>query len=99
MAKVRLKYNPTGMWEVRRLPGVIGRLEAEGRKRLDAANSSLEEGEGYLMSSGQGRPGPPPKGSKGKGFQGRWAVRIYTATNHAKRSNAIHNTLVRLLGP
>lgn len=88
MTSVRFKYRRGALFDVRRLPDVVARLEAEGRQRLNSANATLPDAEGYRMSSKQGRKNP----------QGRWAVRIYTASNHAKRSNARHNTLVRLLG-
>ena len=89
MSSVRFKYRPGALFDIRRLPAVVERLEVEGRNRLKSANRTLPNGEdGYRMSSRQGRKNP----------QGRWAVRIYTASNHAKRSNARNNTLVRLLG-
>lgn len=97
MAKIRIKYRPTAHLELRTLPGVVNALESHGRRILDAANATLPEGVGYRMSSKRGRKGRSPSG-RGKGFQGRWAVRIYTSSNHAKYSNAKHNTLVRLLG-
>ena len=89
MTSIRMKYRPGALFDIRRLPEVVARLEYEGRNRLSAANRTLSDGEdGYRMSSKQGRKNP----------QGRWAVRIYTASNRAKRSNARNNTLVRLLG-
>lgn len=86
MAKVRFKTNLSAHYEVRRMPALVAFLEQEGTDIMESANDTLDE-EGYRMSSGQGRKKP----------QGRWAVRVYTVTNHAKRSNAINNTLVRLL--
>lgn len=97
MAKPRIKYRPGAFFEIRTLPGVAAALEAHGRRITDAANATLAEGVGYRMSSRKGRKGPSPTG-RGKGFQGRWAVRVWTSSNHAKYSNAKHNTLVRLLG-
>jgi hypothetical protein len=85
---VRVKINNQAMYDLRRSPAVVGFLEGKGELVVDAANESLPEGEGYRMSSSQGRKNP----------QGRWAVRVYTSSNHAKRSNAIHNTLLRALG-
>lgn len=98
--KLDIRYKMSGWYEMRRLPGVVSILEAKGKAIMDAANSTLPEGEGYRMSSSQGQKGPRPPGSRGsgKGYQGRWAVRVYTASHHAKRSNARRNTLVRLLG-
>lgn len=88
MSKVRFKYRPGAQYDLRRMPELVALLEEEGRSRLNDANSTMPNGRGYAMSSKQGSKRP----------QGRWAVRIYTLTNHAKRSNAKHNTLVRLLG-
>ncbi len=88
MTDVRVKISNKAMYDLRRSPGVVGFLEGKGEMVVDAANESLPEGEGYAMSSSQGRRNP----------YGRWAVRVYTSSNHAKRSNAIHNTLIRALG-
>lgn len=97
--KLDIRYKLSGWYDVRRMPKLVELLESEGKRIVDAANATLPEGEGYMMSSSQGRKGPRPKNSKGrgKGYQGRWAVRVYTASNHAKRSNAVHQTLVNLL--
>ena len=84
---VRLKFKKNGMYELRRASGVIGFLEGKGELVVDAANETLPEGKGYRMSSSQGAKRP----------YGRWAVRVYTSSNHAKRSNAIRNTLLRAL--
>jgi len=87
MAKVRFRPNIPGFYDARRMPTLITLLESHGKRMMDAANDSLPEREGYEMSSGQGRKRP----------QGRWAVRVYTVTNHAKRSNAANNTLTSVL--
>jgi hypothetical protein len=87
-SSVRLKYKQNAMYEVRRAPEVVALLEEQGERVAEAANSTLPEGVGYRMSSSQGRKNP----------QGRWAVRVYTSSDHAKRSNAINNTLLRALG-
>lgn len=85
--EVRLKVNRNAMFELRRAPAVVDFLEGKGELVVDAANETLPEREGYRMSSSQGRKNP----------QGRWAVRVFTSSNHAKRSNAINNTLLRAL--
>lgn len=87
MPKIRFKTDIAGFYDVRRMPKLIDLLESHGKSIMDGANDTLPEGEGYRMSSGQGRKKP----------QGRWAVRVYTASNHAKASNARRNTLVSLL--
>ena len=87
MSNVRLKWNRKAMYELRSAPQLVDYLEAMGALVRDEANQTLPEGVGYRMSSGQGRRNP----------QGRWAVRVFTSSDHAKRSNAVHNTLLRLL--
>ena len=84
---VRFTWKRGALYELRSEPGVVDYLEAMGASVVDDANDTLPEGEGYRMSSRQGRKRP----------QGRWAVRVYTASTHAKRSNAVHNTLTRLV--
>lgn len=84
---VRVKFNRNGMYQLRSAPDVRRFLEAIGTDLRDTANETLDERVGYELSSRQGRKNP----------QGRWAVRVYTSSNHAKRSNAIHNTLLRVL--
>lgn len=84
---VRLKFKRNGMYDIRRSPGVIGFLEGKGELVVDAANETLDERKGYRMSSSQGARRP----------YGRWAVRVFTSSNHAKRSNAIRNTLIHVL--
>lgn len=88
MADIRIKWKRDAMYELRRAPKVVDFLEEMGTQLCEEANQTLPENVGYRMSSGQGRRNP----------QGRWAVRVYTSSNHAKRSDAIHNTLVRILG-
>lgn len=87
MSEVRLKIKTGAMYELRRAPGVVGFLEGKGELVADAANQTLPEGEGYRMSSSQGQRRP----------YGRWAVRVFTSSNHAKHSNAVHNTLLQAL--
>lgn len=84
---INLKWSNKSFFDLRRDPAVIKELERRGRQIVDAANRTLDEGRGYRMSSAQGRKKP----------QGRWFVNIYTASNHAKYSNAKHNTLIRVL--
>lgn len=95
MAGVRFKWNENAFYDVRRSTKVVSALQNLGSRIVDDANATLKEGQGYRMSSRQGRKGPSPTG--GPGYQGRWAVRVVTASDHAKRSNAKHNTLIKLL--
>jgi hypothetical protein len=85
MRNVRVELNAA--YDLRRAPKVIAKTESIGKRVLDGANATLAEGEGYAMSSVQGK----------KRNKGRWAVRVYTRSNHAKNSNAKHNTLLRLI--
>lgn len=88
MSNVRLKFKRQAFYDLRRASGVVDFLESEGKSLVDDANGTLPERVGYRMSSSQGAKRP----------QGRWAVRVYTSSNHAKASNAKHNTLMKLLG-
>ena len=87
MGKVRIKFKQGAQYDLRRDPAVIDFLERIGTDIVDSANETLPEGVGYRMSSSQGAKRP----------YGRWAVRVFTSSNHAKNSNAMHNTLLRLL--
>jgi hypothetical protein len=100
MNKNDIKWRNAGFYQLRRSPAVIKELERRGRQIVNAANKSLAENSvgsrvragriskvGYRMSSFQGR----------KVKQGRWFVQVYTSSNHAKHSDAKHNTLVRVL--
>ncbi len=86
MADYTIKWKDSGFYKIRSAPGVIADLEQRGRRVLDAANDTLAEKRGYRMSSFQGKRKP----------YGRWFVQVYTSSNHAKRSNAIRNTLLRV---
>lgn len=87
MPDVRFKWNERSFYELRRSTKVVSALQNMGSRIMNAANETLPEKDGYRMSSQQGRRNP----------QGRWAVRVYTQSTHAKRSNARHNTLLRVL--
>lgn len=84
---MNLKWNRKAFYDLRRDPAVVRELQSRGRRVLNAANASLPEKQGYRMSSFQGKRKP----------QGRWFVQIYAASNHAKRSDARRNTLLRVL--
>lgn len=100
MSNVVLKWKDSSFYKLRNSPGVVKELERRGRQIAAAANRTLAENSvgarvrdrrmskvGYRMSSFQGRRAP----------QGRWFVNVYTASRHAKYSDAKHNTLVRVL--
>lgn len=83
---MQFKWRNKGFHELRSHPNLVADLERRGRRITDDANATLREGRGYRMSSFQGRRKP----------YGRWFVQVYTSSDHAKRSNAKHNTLQRL---
>lgn len=88
MADISFKWNNRAFYDLRRDPEVVRDLESRGRRVLNAANATLKEKRGYRMSSFQGKRKP----------QGRWFVQVYASSRHAKHSDAIHNTLLRVLG-
>ena len=87
MADTQFKWNTSAFYRLRSDRAVIAELERRGRRVLNAANGTLREGQGYRMSSFQGKKKP----------QGRWFVQVYTSSNHAKRSDAKYNTLLRAI--
>lgn len=87
MARVEFRLNPSALAELRTLPGVVAELERHGNAILDEANATLAEGVGYRMASHRGRSKRGPYA----------VVRVYTSSNHAKYSNAKHDTLVRVV--
>ena len=100
MSNIRFKWSDRSFYDLRRDPAVIKELERRGKQIASRANKTLDENRlrnkirsgrtqsvGYRMSSFQGA----------KVKQGRWFVQVYTASNHAKHSEAKHNTLIRVL--
>lgn len=96
----KLSWKNKSFYDLRRDTAVVKELERRGRTIVNAANRTLDENSlgskvrarrarsvGYKMSSFQGR----------KVKQGRWFVQVYASSDHAKRSNAKHNTLIRVL--
>jgi hypothetical protein len=86
--EVKLKFKYGAKFKLRNSPEVVAFLENMGAQARDEANETLPEGVGYRMSSSRGTNFP----------YGRWTVNVYTSSNHAKRSNAVHNTLLRVIG-
>lgn len=85
---IQFRWNDEAFYQMRRDPRVQAALENLGKHIVDEANATLPDGDaGYGMSSRQGARKP----------QGRWAVRVYTVSDHAKRSDAKHDTLMRIL--
>lgn len=89
--------NYKGLAELRVSGGARALVDAHAKRICDAANASLPE-----ERKGEGPPGfgynyAVHEGTTRKGAA--WLVgRVWTSTNHAKRSNAVHNTLIGLLG-
>lgn len=94
MTQVRFKANIDGFREIRYMDATREMLEAAALTVADAANDTLtlngesDRSPGYKVFS---RPGKRVK-------QGRWRVSVTAVTPHAVRSNAVHNTLLRVLG-
>ena len=97
---VEFRWKNSQFRALRSSPEVIRELERRGRAIVNRANKTLDENKlrnrigsgrvsrvGYKMSSFKGRNKP----------QGRWFVQVYASSNHAKYSNAKHNTLIRVL--
>lgn len=87
MPDIEVKFKPGARFQLRNAPGVADFLEAMGTILRDEANATLPENQGYRMSSSRGINYP----------YGHWMVNVYTASDHAKRSNAVHDTLLRML--
>lgn len=81
-SKVRLKWNPNGLYELRSAPGVVAKVNST------AAGVAARAGDGYSWSSQQGARRP----------QGRWRAIVFPDTWKARADNARNNTLVRVLG-
>ena len=95
MARIKIvKWNWSEFEAIRRSGNVTAMVDTV------AARIATEAGPGYAWSGRQGRKGPAPAWNKkrGKGYQGRYRAVVYPATFRARRSNAKHNTLVKLIG-
>jgi hypothetical protein len=97
---IEVKVINRNLYKIRSSEAVKRELERRGRQIVRAANRTLQENRfsrrvrdrrlsavGYEMSTFQGAKKP----------QGRWFVQIYASSNHAKYSNAKHNTLIKVL--
>lgn len=78
----RFKWNDDNFYRLRSDPKIIAALEDMGGQVTQAANAMLGE-DGYEMSSQQGARAP----------FGRWQVRVYTRTGHAKNAEAAYGFL------
>lgn len=83
MAQVRVKHKIANYRKVRASDGVRGR-EEDIAANIAARCNAESGGDGFRVSSQQGRGRAP-----------RWRTTVITATAHAIRHNAKHNTLVR----
>ena len=88
---IRLEWNMMALTTVRNSGAVVALEEGFGKQALARANGTLSSisgpNGGYAMSS---NPGP--------GGYNRHVVNVYTRGSDAKRSNAINNTLAKILG-
>jgi hypothetical protein len=91
----RFKPSIQGFYEVRQLPKLRSLLLHVAEDVAADANDALGDVDGYpentehfRVSSRQGRKDP----------QGRWRATVVTATTVAKRHEAKHQLLLRLLG-
>ncbi|WP_155295527.1 hypothetical protein [Rhodococcoides fascians] len=76
-----IRFRPDAFYDVRRSPRVVAEVDSI------AANGAAKAGPGFSWHSQQGRRAP----------QGRWRSIIFPATFEARRRNARHNVLVRVL--
>lgn len=94
---VKIKFTPGAQRKIRYLPKVADFLTNLGEQVAQTANSTLDYNgtsdlqPGYSVSSRPGRRVGP------RGF-GRWRVTVAAVTPHAKRHNAVHNTLKKAIG-
>jgi hypothetical protein len=83
---MKFKPNHRGFYDVRRMPKLIDMLEDYAEEKADKANAELGE-DGFGTGSRQGARRP----------QGRWRASVFTRSEYAKRHNAKHNTLLKVL--
>lgn len=88
------RWNNDAFEDVRRSPKVMAEVNSL------AQSVARQAGPGFVASSQQGEKGPAPiwNRKRGPGFQGRARAIVYPETFRAMRSNAKHNTLVKLMG-
>lgn len=84
MARVEMRKD--AVKDLTELDAVSKALQKECDRIAAAANKTLDEGEGYAVSSRTGRTSPPS------------SDRVYTRSAHAMNSNARHQTLLRIVG-
>ena len=87
MADIEIKFNDRELAALRALPGVASLIEGIVDGWADEANATLPEGVGYrsAVHRDSSRRGPYVVG------------RVFTSSDHAKRSNAIRNTLINVV--
>ena len=84
-----MKWKAGAVRKARYMPATVRMLEAKGKPILAAANASLRDDDGgYVMASRPGARKP----------SGRHRVSVAAVSVHARRHEAKHNTLLRLLG-
>lgn len=82
---MRIRWNPDGLYSLRRDPAIIA---AEEQAAQQVADRATADGKGtYLVGSQQGVRDP----------QGRWRTSVVTGDAAAIADNARHNTLIKAM--
>ena len=90
MRTVRVKYQAGAWLKLRSAPGVVAELESVTKGWADAANAMLDgdyDNDGFVAYSHQGK----------KVRQGRWQTGVLTKGRYAKRANAAHDILLKVM--
>lgn len=87
MPDVEIEFHERNLAALRSDPGVASLIEGIASGWVGEANGTLPEGVGYRMAvhDGDSRRGP------------YMVTRVFTASRHAKHSNAVHNTLAGIV--
>ena len=83
---MKIKYRKDALYDIRRMPTLIRKLEQISQGIADRANDNLDE-PGYFTGSRQGA----------RRRFGRWRTSVVTGTGEAMRDDARNNTLLREL--
>ncbi|MCB1282347.1 MAG: hypothetical protein KDB18_12575 [Salinibacterium sp.] len=87
---IRVKWNVAGFRRLRSAPGVVGELESITEGWADEANGMGEfdtDTDGFVAYSREGK----------KVKQGRWQTGVVTKGPHARRANAKHDILLKVM--
>ena len=87
---VKVKYRRDAWRRIRSAPGVVKELEAVTQRWAGDANDMLTgdyENDGFVAYSSEGK----------KVRQGRWQTGVLTKGRYAKRANAVHDILLKVM--